>query len=109
MALTLSVDDVKYQVSEFSKIASGFKMKPRKPEKSKNPKKDDYVHILRDGKIIGCFVRRKNAIVFVYHDSHPFGRKKNPKRKAKEIPVNKLKTRVIENIVLKTEGKKPRA
>jgi len=100
MALTLSIADVEPELDKFRKVATGFVIKSQKPESEK----DDYIHILRDCKRIGCFIRRKNGIVFSYHNSHSLGKKHSPNKKAKEVSVNNLKPNDIADIILNTLG-----
>jgi len=90
MATKFSTADVADQLDRFRKIAPDFDIK------FGELKADRYVHILRDGKIIGCFGLGKNGIEFEFHNSYPDGRKK--------VLVKNLTDEDIKNAILRTPG-----
>jgi len=91
MAAKFSTADVADQLDRFRNIAPGFEIK------FGELKADRYVHILRDGKIIGCFGLGNDGIEFEFHNSYkPDGRKK--------VLVNNLTDDDIKNAILRTPG-----
>jgi len=84
--MSLSISDVNPQLDRFKKLAPGFEIK------FGDIKEDRYVHILRDGKIIGCFARKDGIIIFKFHNSYP------------GILANDLTDEEIKDVILKTSG-----
>ncbi len=88
MATKFSTADVEDQLSRFRNIAPDFEIK------FGELKADRYVHILRDGKIVGCFGIGKDGIEFEFHNSYPDGRKK--------VLVSNLTDEDIKNVIFRT-------
>jgi hypothetical protein len=88
------------QLKEFKKVKTNTKYKLELGKM-----KGYYIHILRDGKEIGCFAyKKKNSpkgLVFIYHNSHKNGKKGQPPS-TKQIEIKKLNQQVIKDIIENT-------
>jgi len=91
MSTKLSMTEVKKQLSRFSEIAPDKKF-----ELGEIKGNGRYIHILRNGKIIGCFVNcpKEGVIKFELHNSYPGIR----------VPINDLTDRNIKDAIDKTPG-----
>jgi hypothetical protein len=94
MAKKLSTDDIekcKKVQKRFEKIAPAFKIKLEEP-------RNDYVHISRDGNVIGCFTHEGDDIVFKFQHGYRGV-------SAHQISINVLPDEEIINAIIKTPGK----
>jgi len=87
--MPLSRNDVETQLDRFKNIAPNFNMEL-------DERSGGYVHILRNGKIIGCFQRIKGIIKFEFHNSHSDGKKR--------VPVSELTDEEIKDAIDNTPG-----
>ena len=92
--MAISRADVEIQLDRFKKIGPHFNMEL-------DERKGRYVHILRNGKIIGCFKRIDGVIMFEFHNSHRKGREK--------VPVDRLTDEEIKDVIDNTPRKKLRS
>jgi len=101
MSKKLSTGDMKtldIALKKFAAIAPGFKIEFDKL------KDERYIHILRNGKIIGCFLKDDdNDPAFEFHRSY----KGNPSAR-KIVKLKGLKDDDIKDAILRTRGHKPR-
>jgi len=87
MAMKYSIADAEKHLSRFKELAPDCKRGDLKDN-------DRYFHILRDGKIIGCFthIKSRGGKLFVFHNSHLT-------RSNEEILLDKLLDTDIEDAI----------
>jgi hypothetical protein len=90
MATKLSKADLKKYVNRFQEIAAGFEI-----ELGELKDNGRYIHILRNGRIIGCFISKRTDIVFEFQNSHP--------RRREQILVNGLTDKDIKSAIFESQ------
>jgi len=92
----MKITEADVKLYKFRDIAPGFRIELREQA---GP---NYIHVWRDDRRIGCFVRTEEGMKFEYHSNHPDG--KEPDGKKKQILIDKLKDDEIKDIILRTFG-----
>jgi len=89
MAMKYSTADAEKQLTRFKNVAPNSNLAHGELKDN-----DRYFHILRDGKIIGCFthIKSRGGKLFVFHNSHLT-------RSNEEVLLDNLKDKDIEDAI----------
>ena len=83
-------EDINAQLNRFEKLAPNKKFELEPKDNGR------YIHIKRDGKIIGCFTL---DVVFEFHSSHPWGKAHSLNGKSKRILLDDFTDSNIESAI----------
>jgi len=96
----MKITEADVKLYKFRDIAPGFRIELREQAG------DNYIHVWRDDRRIGCFVCTEKGMKFEYHNSHPDSEKPDNQLdgKYRRVLIDKLEDDEIKDIILRTFG-----